>query len=53
MKHKEDYEQLLCRLKESKQNEVSLVDPDSRLMKNHGKIEPCHDSYVAVMTRII
>jgi hypothetical protein len=48
MKRKEEYEQLLCKLKESNQNEVSLVDPDSRLMKNRGRIEPCYNSHVAV-----
>ena len=48
MKRKKEYEQLLCKLKESKQNEVSLVDPDCRLMKNRGRIEPCYNSHVAV-----
>ena len=48
MKRKEEYTLLLNRLKESKQNEVSLVDPDCRLMKNRGKIEPCYNSHVAV-----
>jgi len=48
MKRKEEYAELLRKLKESKQNEVSLVDPDSRLMKNRGKIEPCYNSHVAV-----
>lgn len=48
MKRKKEYEQLQCKLKESKQNEVSLVDPDCRLMKNRGRIEPCYHSHVAV-----
>ena len=48
MKRKEEYAEILTKLKESKQNEVSLVDPDSRLMKNHGAIEPCYNSHVAV-----
>jgi transposase len=48
MKHKEEYSELLSKLKESKQNEVSLVDPDCRLMKNRGRIEPCYNSQVAV-----
>lgn len=48
MKRKEEYAELLRKLKESKQNEVSLVDPESRLMKNRGKIEPCYNSHVAV-----
>jgi transposase len=48
MKRKEEYSVLLCKLKESKQNEVSLVDPDCRLMKNRGRIEPCYNGQVAV-----
>jgi hypothetical protein len=36
------------KLKESSLNEVSLTDPESRLMKNRGKIEPCYNSHVAV-----
>ena len=38
MKRKEEYTALLEKLKESKQNEVSLVDPDCRLMKNRGHL---------------
>ncbi|MGA3112516.1 MAG: IS1182 family transposase [Candidatus Bathyarchaeia archaeon] len=48
MKRKEEYTELLRKLKESKQNEVSLVDPDCRLMKNRGRIEPCYNGQVAV-----
>jgi transposase len=48
MKRKEEYSELLGKLKESKQNEVSLVDPDCRLMKNRGRIEPCYNGQVAV-----
>ena len=48
MKRKEEYSELLNKLKESKQNEVSLVDPDCRLMKNRGRIEPCYNGHVAV-----
>jgi len=48
MKRKEEYSELLSKLRESKQNEVSLVDPDCRLMKNRGKIEPCYNGQVAV-----
>ena len=48
MKRKEEYTELLRKLKESNQNEVSLVDPDCRLMKNRGRIEPCYNSQVAV-----
>lgn len=48
MKRKEEYSELLRKLKESKQNEVSLVDSDCRLMKNRGRIEPCYNGQVAV-----
>jgi transposase len=48
MKRKEEYTAVLNKLKESSQNEVSLVDPDSRLMKNRGRVEPCYNSHVAV-----
>jgi transposase len=48
MKRKEEYSELLRKLNESKQNEVSLVDPDCRLMKNRGRIEPCYNGQVAV-----
>lgn len=48
MKRKEEYSELLRKLKESKQNEVSLVDPDCRLMKNRGRIEPCYNGHVVV-----
>ena len=48
LKRKDKYSEILTKLKESNQNEVSLVDPDSRLMKNRGVIEPCYNSHVAV-----
>jgi hypothetical protein len=48
MKCKEEYTELLRKLKESDLNEVPLTDPESRLMKNRGKIEPCYNSHVAV-----
>jgi len=48
MKCKEKYTELLRNLKESDLNEVSLTDPESRLMKNRGRIEPCYNSHVAV-----
>ena len=48
MKCKEEYAELLRKLKESKQTEISLTDPESRLMKNRGRIEPCYNSHVAV-----
>ena len=48
IKQKEEYLTLLTKLKESKQNEISQVDPDCRLMKNRGRIEPCYNGQVAV-----
>jgi len=48
IKRKDEYSELLRKLKDSKQNEVSLVDPDCRLMKNRGRIEPCYNGQVAV-----
>jgi transposase len=48
IKRKNEYSELLRKLKESKQNEVSLVDPDCRLMKNRGRVEPCYNGQVAV-----
>jgi transposase len=48
LKRKDEYTEILAKLKESGQNEVSLVDPDSRLMKSRGVIEPCYNSHVAV-----
>ena len=48
MKCKIKYTGLLRKLKESDLNEVSLTDPESRLMKNRGRIEPGYNSHVAV-----
>jgi transposase len=48
MERREEYTGLLRNLKESGRNEVSLVDPDSRLMKNQGRIEPCYNNHVAI-----
>ena len=48
MKKKQRCEELLGKMKENGQNEVALTDPDCRLMKNRGKIEPCYNSHIAV-----
>ena len=48
MKRKEEYSDILAKLQESKQNEISQVDPDCRLMKNRDRIEPCYNGQVAV-----
>jgi transposase len=47
-KRKEEYTKLLEELKESGKREVSLTDPDSRLMKNNGKMEVCYNTLAAV-----
>jgi hypothetical protein len=48
MKKKQRCEELLGQMKKNGQNEVALTDPDCRLMKNRGKIEPCYNSHIAV-----
>jgi len=42
--------ELLGRLEASGEREVSLTDPDSRLMKNRGRLEPCYNAHAAVDT---
>ena len=42
------YSSLLCSLKESGGNEVSLTDPDSRLMKDRGRMDVCYNTHMAV-----
>ena len=48
LKSKDECTEILAKLKESGLNEVSMVDPDSRFMRNHGAVEPCYNSHVAV-----
>ena len=48
LKKKEKCEELLRKMKESGQNEVALTDPECRLMKNRGRVEPCYNAHVAV-----
>jgi len=43
-------EELLRRLEASGEGEVSLTDPDCRLMKNRGRLEPCYNAHAAVDT---
>ena len=43
-----EYAELLGKLVESGRNEVSLTDPDCRLMRNRGRLEPCYNIHVAV-----
>jgi transposase len=42
------YERMQETLKESGQSEISLTDPESRLMKNNEKLEVCYSAQVAV-----
>lgn len=43
-----EYAELLGKLVESNQKEVSLTDPESRLMRSRGRLEPCYNVHVAV-----
>lgn len=45
---KKRYEGLRETLKESGQSQISLTDPESRLMKNNEKLEVCYNAQVAV-----
>jgi len=47
---REEAVELLVRLEESGESEVSLTDPDCRLMKNRGRLEPCYNAHAAVDT---
>jgi len=47
---REEAVELLGRLEESGEREVSLTDPDCRLMKNRGRLEPCYNAHAAVDT---
>jgi transposase len=42
------YSGLLNRLKESDMNELSLTDPDSRLMKDRGRMDVCYNTHMVV-----
>lgn len=45
---KEEYEGYLEDLKESGESQLSLTDPDSRLMKLHGDKKVCYNAQIAV-----
>jgi len=47
---REEAVELLGRLEKSGEREVSLTDPDCRLMKNRGRLEPCYNAHAAVDT---
>jgi transposase len=45
---RQEYTRAQNLMRETGQKEVSLTDPDSRLMKNNGKIEVCYNAETAV-----
>ena len=45
---KEKHEKMIKEMKEEDKNQISLTDPESRLMKNNGKFEVCYNTQVAV-----
>jgi transposase len=47
-KRKKELEAVGKKLDESGQNEISLTDPDSRLMKNNRRLEVCYNAEMAV-----
>jgi transposase len=47
-KSKEELEEIRRKLKKSGKDEISLTDPESRLMKNNGKIEVCYNAEMSV-----
>jgi transposase len=48
---KRTLEEIRERLKASGLEEVSLTDPDSRVMKSHGRLEMCYNAQIAVEAR--
>jgi len=47
-KSKKELEEIREKLKETGKSEISLTDPESRLMKNNGKIEVCYNAEMSV-----
>lgn len=47
-KRKEEYQNLLSRLRKSGESEISLTDPDSRAMVNNQRIEVCYNVQTTV-----
>lgn len=45
---KQRHEELLKKMVEKKTNQISLTDPESKLMKNNGKFEVCYNNQTAV-----
>ena len=47
-KSRKELERIQRRLAESGENEISLTDPESRMMKNNGKIELCYNTELSM-----
>lgn len=47
-KRREEYHELLRKLKESGESQISLTDPDSRAMVNNQRIEVCYNVQITV-----
>jgi transposase len=45
---KKEYEALMTRMEENGESEISLTDPESRLMRSNGKLEVCYNAQTAV-----
>jgi transposase len=45
---RQEYMQAQSLMRETGQKEVSLTDPDSRLMKNNGRLEVCYNAEAAI-----
>ncbi len=48
LEKKEKFERILEGTEQSGQREIALTDSECRLMKNHGRIEPCYNVEAAV-----
>jgi transposase len=48
---KKKYEEILTKLKQSGEDQISLTDPESRLMKNNQKFEVCYNTEISVDTK--
>ena len=47
-KSKQELEEIRRKLKESDHEQISLTDPESRLMKNNGKFDVCYNAELSV-----
>ena len=45
---KGEYEGMLRKMEETDETEISLTDPDSRMMRNNGKLDVCYNVQAAV-----